>query len=121
MISFSDVEVKYANGDVALKNLNVVIDDGEFCCLIGQSGAGKSTFLKLMFGEVKPNKGKVEINGIEVSALKNKVLPHLRRRIGVIFQDFKLLSNRSVFDNVALALKATGTPKHEIESKVISQ
>jgi cell division transport system ATP-binding protein len=120
MLVFSNVEVKYNNGDVALEDINIEIDDGEFVCLIGQSGAGKSSLLKLIFGEVKPTKGKVMINDIEVSALKSKVLPHLRRRIGVVFQDFKLLDNRSVFDNVSLALKATQTPNSEINNLVNS-
>jgi cell division transport system ATP-binding protein len=120
MIEFKDVDVKYANGDVALENINLEVLDGEFVSLIGQSGAGKSSLLKLIFGEIKPTRGRVTINDIEVSSLKPKILPHLRRRIGVVFQDYKLLNNRSVYDNVALALKATQTPANQIEMRVLN-
>jgi cell division transport system ATP-binding protein len=122
MIEFKDVSVYYNGGknqdDIALDNISLIIEDGEFVSIIGQSGAGKSTLLRLIFGEIKPDKGDVAINDIKVSDLKPKVLPLLRRHIGVVFQDYKLLNNRSVYDNVALALLALETNPKEIPNKV---
>jgi cell division transport system ATP-binding protein len=118
MIKFVDVNKYYDAQTEALKNVNLEIPDGEFVSIIGQSGAGKSTFLKLIIGEIVPDSGEIWVNDVRVNALKPKVIPYLRRRIGTIFQDYKLLYNRSVYDNVALALKASGIKKELIKEKV---
>jgi cell division transport system ATP-binding protein len=118
MIKFVDVNKYYDANTEALKNVNLEIPDGEFVSIIGQSGAGKSTFLKLIIGEIVPDKGEIWVNDVRVNALKPKVIPYLRRRIGTIFQDYKLLYNRTVYDNVALALKASGIKKELIKEKV---
>lgn len=101
-----------------LKDINLEIPDGQFLSIIGQSGAGKSTFLKLIIGEIMPDSGQIWVNGVQVNALKHKVIPYLRRRIGMVFQDYKLLYNRTVYDNVALALKAVGEKEENIKIKV---
>jgi cell division transport system ATP-binding protein len=118
MIKFVDVNKFYDASTEALKNVNLEIPDGEFVSIIGQSGAGKSTFLKLIIGEIVPDSGEIWVNDVRVNALKPKVIPYLRRRIGTIFQDYKLLYNRTVYDNVALALKASGIKKELIKEKV---
>lgn len=118
MIKFVDVNKYYDAQTEALKNVNLEIPDGEFVSIIGQSGAGKSTFLKLIIGEIVPDSGEIWVNDVRVNALKPKVIPYLRRRIGTIFQDYKLLYNRTVYDNVALALKASGIKKELIKEKV---
>ena len=118
MIKFVDVNKYYDAQTEALKNVNLEIPDGEFVSIIGQSGAGKSTFLKLIIGEIVPDSGEIWVNDVRVNALKPKVIPYLRRRIGTIFQDYKLLYNRTVYDNVALALKASGVKKEFIKEKV---
>ena len=120
MIEMKDVTVKYPNGDCALSNLNILIDDGEFVSIIGKSGAGKSSLLKLLYAEIKPFSGEVYLNDIRIDKLDKQVIPALRRSIGIIFQDYKLLPTRSVYDNVALALKATQCPQSLIENKVYS-
>jgi cell division transport system ATP-binding protein len=118
MIKFVNVNKSYNSKVEALTNVNIEINDGEFVSVIGQSGAGKSTFLKLIIGEINPEIGEVWVNDVKVNGLKPKVIPFLRRRIGTIFQDYKLLSNRTVFDNVALALKACGEDVKEIDIRV---
>jgi cell division transport system ATP-binding protein len=118
MIKFVDVNKFYDASTEALKSVNLEIPDGEFVSIIGQSGAGKSTFLKLIIGEIVPDSGEIWVNDVRVNALKPKVIPYLRRRIGTIFQDYKLLYNRTVYDNVALALKASGIKKELIKEKV---
>jgi cell division transport system ATP-binding protein len=120
MIKFVGVNKFYNNKTEALKDVNITIPDGEFLSVIGQSGAGKSTFLKLIIGEVNPDSGEVWVNDVQVNALKPKVIPYLRRRVGTIFQDYKLLPNRTVYDNVALALKAIGEKESQIANKVNS-
>jgi cell division transport system ATP-binding protein len=108
MIKFVNVSKSYSEDFDAIKNINLEIKDGEFVSVIGQSGAGKSTFLKLITGELQPEVGEVWVNEVRVDLLKPKIVPHYRRRIGTIFQDYKLLFNRTVFDNVSFALKASG-------------
>ncbi len=119
MIKFVNVSKSYSEDFDAIKNLNLEIKDGEFVSVIGQSGAGKSTFLKLITGELQPEAGEVWVNDVRVDLLKPKIIPHYRRRIGTIFQDYKLLFNRTVFDNVSFALKASGeTNKKLVKERV---
>jgi cell division transport system ATP-binding protein len=114
MIKFVNVSKSYSEDFDAIKNINLEIKDGEFVSVIGQSGAGKSTFLKLITGELQPEVGEVWVNEVRVDLLKPKIVPHYRRRIGTIFQDYKLLFNRTVFDNVSFALKASGEANKKI-------
>ena len=105
-------------GKPALNRISVHISAGEFVILVGTSGAGKSTLLKLLTREEKPSSGKIVVGGIDYDTLKDKHIPLLRRKIGVVFQDFKLLPNRTVFENVAFALEIAGMTNREIKSTV---
>lgn len=100
-----NVMKKYANGVIAANGINVRINQGEFVYVVGPSGAGKSTFIKMMYREEKPTQGSIRINGINLEKLKDKKVPLLRRNMGVVFQDFKLLPTLTVFENVAFALE----------------
>ncbi len=116
MISFVNVSKLYENGttSVALDNVNLKIEQGEFVTLVGKSGAGKSTLIKLLIGEERPTKGRVYAGNKEVNKLKSSELPALRRKIGVVFQDFRLLPKKTVFENVAFAMEVAGRPQEEI-------
>lgn len=105
MIQMNNVFKKYPNGVVATNGITVHIKQGEFVYVVGPSGAGKSTFIKLMYREEKPTSGDILINNINLSTLKNKRVPYLRRQMGVVFQDFKLLPRLTVYENVAFALE----------------
>ena len=105
-------------GKAALNRISVHISAGEFVILVGTSGAGKSTLLKLLTREEKPSSGKIVVGGIDYDTLKDKHIPLLRRKLGVVFQDFKLLPNRTVFENVAFALEIAGMTNREIKSTV---
>src|SRR5699024_9402374 len=105
MIEMRNVSKTYANGVPALHSIDVVIEKGEFVYIVGPSGAGKSTFIKMIYREERPTEGSVFIQGSDIGKLKEKQIPYLRRKIGVIFQDFKLLPKLSVFENVAFALE----------------
>ncbi len=120
MISFVNVSKWYENGtkSVALEDVNLKIESQEFVTLVGKSGAGKSTLVKLMIGEDRPTKGKIMIAGKEVNRLSSSELPELRRKIGVVFQDFRLLPKKDVYENVAFAMEVAGRPDIEIESVV---
>jgi cell division transport system ATP-binding protein len=120
MIKFINVSKKYSELDNnALKNVNIVIEAGEFVSFIGHSGAGKSTILKMLTGEEKPQEGgEIWIEDIRVDKIKPEYLPYLRRRIGYIFQDYKLLPTRTVFENVSLAMEVAGASKKEIQRDV---
>ncbi len=120
MIKFLNVTKKYtsSNDQAALSNINLEIKAGEFASFIGHSGAGKSTILKLLIGEEKPDSGEIWIEDIRVDKIKPEFLPYLRRRIGVIFQDFKLLEQRTVFENVSLAMEVAGASQKEINRDV---
>jgi len=119
MIKFINVGKKYTKkGKYTLQNVSLEVKAGEFVSFIGHSGAGKSTLLKMLIGESKPDGGEVWIEDIRVDKIKPQYLPYLRRRIGVIFQDFKLLSTRNVFENVSLAMEVAGASKKEIERDV---
>jgi cell division transport system ATP-binding protein len=120
MIKFINVSKKYSEFDNnALKNVNISIEAGEFVSFIGHSGAGKSTILKMLTGEEKPAEGgEIWIEDIRVDKIKPEYLPYLRRRIGYIFQDYKLLPTRTVFENVSLAMEVAGATKKEIQRDV---
>ena len=118
MIEFRDVTVIYDNDIVGLENVSFKINDGEFVFLVGKTGAGKSSAIKLMTGEIKPFAGDVILNGVTVNTLKPKKLPYLRRSVGVVFQDFRLLNNKTVYENVAFAMEVVRASKKEIRRKV---
>lgn len=118
MIVFDKVSKIYSDEIIALKDINFSIEKGEFVSIVGQSGAGKSTLLKLIFAEEKPTKGVVLIKGNDVNEIRNNKLPALRRHIGVIFQDFKLLDKKTVFENVSFAMEVSGKSDGEIKEDV---
>lgn len=119
MILLDRVTKNYGKeGKPALNRVSVHVKAGEFVILVGTSGAGKSTLLKLLTREEKPSSGKIVVGGIDYDTLKDKHIPLLRRKIGVVFQDFKLLPNRTVFENVAFALEIAGMTNREIKSTV---
>jgi cell division transport system ATP-binding protein len=115
MIKFKNVSKSYSNNNVGgLRDVNFEIKNGEFVSIIGHSGAGKSSILKMLIGEIRPDEGEIWIEDIRVEKIKSEFLPYLRRRIGYIFQDYKLLNNRTVFENVALAMEVAGATRKEI-------
>ena len=120
MIQFEEVIKKYPNGQVALEDINLKIEDGEFIFIVGPSGAGKSTMLKLFTREILPSSGKILFNDENILQFKEGKIPHLRRKIGTVFQDFKLLLNRTVFENVAVPLEVVGKKESDIEKEVSS-
>ncbi|MBS4219369.1 cell division ATP-binding protein FtsE [Bacillus sp. FJAT-49711] len=119
MIEMQDVVKKYSNGITAVNGLNIRINQGEFIYVVGPSGAGKSTFIKLMYREEKPTSGQIKVNGIDLSKLKNRNVPFLRRNIGVVFQDFRLLPTLTVFENVAFALEVIEQRPKDIRKRVM--
>ncbi|MCK5123293.1 MAG: cell division ATP-binding protein FtsE [Candidatus Pacebacteria bacterium] len=118
MILFDNVSKIYNDDSVALKDVNFKVEKGEFISIVGQSGAGKSTLLKMIFAEEKPTEGDVFIKGKNISKIKNNKLPILRRHIGVVFQDFKLLDKKTVFENVAFAMEVSGRSDLDIKEDV---
>src|SRR5690606_29002147 len=108
----------YENGNDALQNIDIKIGRGEFVYVVGPSGAGKSTFIKLMYREERPTKGQIYINGINVDKVKERKIPQIRRNIGVVFQDFRLLPRMTSFENVAFAMEVVETPRKRIEQRV---
>ena len=118
VISMVDVGMTYPNGKVALTDVNVTIPAGDFVFLVGPSGAGKSTFIRLLIRQQLPTAGRVVVAGRDVSRLRRGQVPQLRRRIGIVFQDFRLLPNKTVFENVAFALEVTGAPTATIRRRV---
>ncbi len=119
LIRIKGVEKQYKNGVTALCNVDLSIKKGDFVFIIGASGSGKSTLIKLLNREEKPNKGQIVIGGIDVAKLRNSKVYKLRRKLGVVFQDFKLLSKLTVFENVAFALEMFGLPKDEVREKTV--
>ena len=119
MIQMKNVYKKYPNGVVAANGINVDIKQGEFVYVVGPSGAGKSTFIKLMYREEKPTSGEIVINNVNLSTLKNKNVPKLRRQLGVVFQDFKLLPRLNVYENVAFALEVIEENPKVIRNRVM--
>ena len=119
MIHFENVTKAYSRQKMpALEHVNLDIEKGEFMFLVGPSGSGKSTFLRLVLKEEKPNQGKIHVAGKDLARLTNWKVPHLRRQIGCVFQDFRLLPNKNVFDNVAFALEVIGKPRRFIRKVV---
>ena len=118
MITISEVFKTYDNGTKALKGVSLNIKDGEFVFIVGPSGSGKSTIIKLLVGELKPTSGKVNVNGFDVGSLKSKYIPYLRRTLGVIFQDFRLIDKKTVYENVAFVMRAVGAPQRVIKKRV---
>lgn len=118
MILFDNVSKTYPSGASALDDVSVKIDDGEFVFLIGPSGAGKTTMLKLLIREILPSKGSIFVDEWEVNKLSKKTLPFLRRKIGFVFQDFKLLSDRTVAENITLAQEILGKSKQDMEKRL---
>lgn len=108
----------YLKGSHALKDVNIKIHKGEFVFVVGSSGAGKSTFIKLIMHEETPNTGEVIVNGYKMSQIRQKDIPYLRRTMGIVFQDFRLIPTMNVFDNVAFALRVVGASSREIRRKV---
>ncbi len=118
MIAFQSVFKIYNNHGAALEDVSFRINPGEFVSLVGRSGAGKSTIIKLLIGEDRPTKGRIFFGQYEVSKLGDNELPFFRRHIGIVFQDFRLLSNKNAFENVAFAMEAAGRPQSEIKEMV---
>ncbi len=114
----SNVKKQYKNGVMALYDLNLDIDKGEFVFIIGKTGCGKSTLIKMLYREEKPTSGNITIGGLDVSNLRNSKVYKLRRKIGVVFQDYKLLQKQNVYENIAFALEIFGLPESEIYEKV---
>jgi cell division transport system ATP-binding protein len=119
VIRLSHVDKAYPNGALALKDVSFRIGKGEFVFLTGHSGAGKSTIMKLLFAEQRPSSGEVRVSGYDVSTLRADEIPRLRRRLGVVFQDFRLLEDRTAAENIAFALEVTGARGDTIAARVM--
>lgn len=118
MLEFIGVDKIYNNDVHALKNVNFRVEDGEFVFLIGASGAGKSSLIKMLLREIKPTAGTIIVDGVDIVNLKQRRIPYLRRSMGVVFQDFRLLEGKTVFENVKYPLEILGVSKREIKSRV---
>ena len=118
MIEFTDVTKSYTVGNQALRGVSMQIEDGEFVFLVGPSGSGKSTIIKLITGELKPTSGTVHVNGYSLERIRKKEIPYLRRTVGVVFQDFRLIESKTVYDNVAFVMRAIGAQEKEIRERV---
>ena len=118
MIEFQNVSKIYSNGTPALKNVNLHVDDGEFVFIVGSSGAGKSTFLKLITCEERPSEGEIIVGEKKLSELKRRDVPYLRRTMGMVFQDFRLIQKMTVYENVAFAMHVVGASNREIRKRV---
>ena len=120
MIEFRNVHKVYDNGSVALEDVSIHIEKGEFVLVCGHSGAGKSTFIKLLSHEVTPDSGTVVVNDVDVTRIKSSKVPYLRRKLGIVFQDFRLLPSKTVFENVAFALEVIEEKPKVIKDKVLN-
>lgn len=118
MIRLKDVEMEYDNGTKAIRGISLTIEDGEFVFLVGPSGSGKSTIIKLLTGEVEPCAGRIMINGFSISNIADRQIPLMRRTLGVIFQDFRLIEKKTVYDNLAFVMRAVGAPPKEIRKRI---
>ena len=118
MIELQDVHKTYDTGTIALNGISMKIDDGEFVFLVGPSGSGKSTIIKILTAELRPTSGSALVNGFAVEKLRSRAVPYLRRTLGVIFQDFRLIGDKSVYENVAFAMRVIGAPEKEIRKRV---
>lgn len=120
MLIMNDVSKIYPGGSVALQDVNVHIEPGEFVFVVGPSGAGKSTFIKMLFREVLPTTGSIFVNGTDILSLTSKEIPYMRRQLGIIFQDYRLLPDRTVYENVAFAMQVIETPHRKIKRQVLN-
>ena len=118
MIRLKDVEMEYENGTRAIKGISLTIEDGEFVFLVGPSGSGKSTMIKLLTGEVEPTAGRIMINGFSASNIRGRQIPLMRRTLGIIFQDFRLIEKKTVYDNLAFVMRAVGASPKEIKKRI---
>ena len=118
MIEFQNVTKTYDNGTEAIRGIDLKIEDGEFVFLVGPSGSGKSTIINLLTAELTPTSGSIHINGFELEGIKKKQIPYLRRTVGVIFQDFRLIEKKTVYQNGAFAMRVIGAPEREIRKRV---
>ena len=118
MIRMRDVEMEYGNGTEAIRGLSMDVEDGEFVFLVGPSGSGKSTLTKLLTGEVTPSAGRIMVNGFAVSSITDRKLPLMRRTLGVIFQDFRLIEKKTVYDNLAFVMRAVGASGRDIRHRI---
>ena len=120
MLIMSDVSKVYPGGSIALQDVNVHIEPGEFVFVVGPSGAGKSTFIKMLFREVLPTTGSIFVNGVDILSLSPKEIPFMRRQLGIIFQDYRLLPDRTVYENVAFAMQVIEAPHRKIKRQVMN-
>ena len=118
MIRLKDVEMEYPNGTRAIRGISAAIEDGEFVFLVGPSGSGKSTIIKMLTGEEVPTAGRIMINGFSVSNIAERQVPMMRRTLGVIFQDFRLIEKKTVYENLEFVMRAVGMPKKEIKQRI---
>ena len=118
MIRLIDVYKEYDNGTKALKGVSVRIDDGEFVFLVGPSGSGKSTLIKLITAEIAPTEGRVMVNGFNLNSITPRQVPHMRRTLGVIFQDFRLIEKKTVYENLAFSMRAIGASNRELRRRI---
>ena len=119
MVQMSDVTMVYeSSGTTALKDVDLTINEGEFVFLVGPSGSGKTTVIKLLTGEIRPTEGEITVNGFDMCRIKRSKLPKMRRTIGVVFQDFRLIDDMTVYDNVAFAMRVTGSKENKIQKRV---
>ncbi len=118
MIEFTNVVKSYEQGNNALNGVTMQIEDGEFCFLVGPSGSGKSTIIRLITGELKPTSGTVHVNGYSLERIRKREIPYMRRTVGVVFQDFRLIQNMTVYENVAFAMRVIGAKEREIKDRV---
>ena len=120
MLDLENVSKIYPGGNVAVRNISIHIDPGEFVFIVGPSGAGKSTFIKMLFREVLPSAGSIRINDVDILNLQPKEIPYMRRQLGIIFQDYRLLPDRTVYDNVAFAMQVIEAPYRQIKRRVMN-
>ena len=118
MIQFTDVVKSYTEGNTALNGVSLQIEDGEFVFLVGPSGSGKSTIMKIITGELRPTSGQVHVNGYNLESIRKRDIPYMRRTLGVVFQDFRLINKMTVYDNVAYAMRVIGAREAEIRERV---
>ena len=118
MIEFVDVVKNYTPETQALRGITMQIEDGEFAFLVGPSGSGKSTIMKLITGELKPTAGTIHVNGYSLERIRKREIPYLRRTVGVVYQDFRLITTKTVYENLAFAMRAVGARKKEIEERI---
>ena len=118
MIRLKDVEMEYENGTRAVKGISLTIEDGEFVFLVGPSGSGKSSIIKLLTGEIEPTAGRIMINGFSVRNISERQVPLMRRTLGIIFQDFRLIEKKTVYENLEFVMRAVGTSPKEIRKRI---